>query len=165
MPLLVHTLQDSHKSTTVTCLCHLVGGMMAVGTSTGKIMVCSPTGVLSVHDIAPAGSSNQDTSLMGGHSPQLLPDTPTTPGSRSRSVSGAVHTALASPSSAAGTPKGRKSSIVPPWQDVLKEVGRASQQAAAGLYAVQAVVQRGRGFVAVGSLGDVYLFNPAGGRG
>lgn len=163
--LLVHTLQDSHKSTTITCLCHLVGGMLAVGTSTGKIMVCSTTGVLSVHDIAPAGSSSQDTSLSGAHTPHLYDDTPATPGSRSRSVSGAAHTALASPSSAAGTPKGRKSSLVPPWQEVLKEVGRASQPAAAGLYAVQAVVQRGRGFVAVGSQGDLYLFNPAGGRG
>lgn len=164
--LLVHMLQDSHKSTTITCVCHLVGGLLAVGTSTGKVMVCSTTGVLSVHDIAPAASSSQDMSLTGAHTPHLPNETPTTPGSRSRSVSGAAHTALASPSSAAGTPKGRKSSMVPPWQDVLKEVGRASQPAAAGLHAVQALVQRGRGFVAVGSLGDLYLFSPApGGRG
>lgn len=169
---LLHMLQDSHKAMTVTCLCHLVGGMLAVGTSSGRIMICSPTGVLSVHDIAPPSSIQESASLAGGAVPTAQADCSTPTGSKSRSVSGAAYSlsGLNSPSSAAGTPKSRKPSLIAPWQqDVVKEVGKFGQPAAAaGQYAVQAVVQRGRGFVAAGSMGDVYLFNPAataGGRG
>jgi hypothetical protein len=166
---LLHMPQDSHKATTVTCLCHLVGGMLAVGTSSGRIMICSPTGVLSVHDIAPPGSIQESASMAGGAVPTALAEASSPLGSRSRSVSGAAYSmsGLNSPSSAAGTPKSRKPSLIAPWQqDVVKEVGKVGQLAApAGLYAVQAVVQRGRGFVAAGSMGDVYLFNPAGTAG
>lgn len=152
--------QDSHKSTSVTCLCHLVGGMLAVGTNIGRIMICSANSVLSVHDISPAGSG-QGTSSAG--TPTAAEDTVSHSGSiRSRSLCGAV---LASgTSSPASSPKRGKPSLVAPWQEVLKDVSKGSQPAAAA-YAVQALVQCGRGFVAVGSVGDIYLFNPAGGRG
>lgn len=137
--------------------------MMAVGTNTGKIMVCSPTGVLSVLDISPAGSrqGTLNSAAGAGAADELTP----TAGSRSRSGSGAVHPM--SPSSAASpasTPKRGKSTIAAPWQDAPKEDSKVSTPAL-GLCAVQAVVQHGRGFVAAGSMGDVYLFAPGGGKG
>jgi hypothetical protein len=134
-----------------------------VGTSIGKIMICSPTGVLTMLDICPA-SSRQGTSS-GAAAPTSAPDDVfSQAGSRSSSVRGAVQAASPSGSS---SPKRGKSSVIVPWQEVLKDADRAST-AAAGAYAVQAVVQRGRGFVAAGSMGDVYLFSPlgtGGGRG
>jgi hypothetical protein len=144
----------------MTCLCHLVGGMLAVGTNIGRIMICSANSVLSVHDISPAGSG-QGTSSAG--TPTAAEDTVSHSGSsRSRSLSGAV---LASgTSSPASSPKRGKLSLVAPWQEVLKDVNKGSQPAA-GALAVQALVQCGRGFVAVGSVGDIYLFNPAGASG
>lgn len=153
-------VQDSHKSTSVTCLCHLVGGMLAVGTNIGRIMICSTNSVLSVHDISPAGSG-QGTSSAG--TPTEAEDTASHSGSsRSRSLSGAV--GASSMPSPASSPKRGKPSLVAPWQEVLKDVSKSSHPAA-GVYAVQALVQCGRGFVAVGSVGDIYLFNPAGAAG
>lgn len=151
-------LQDSHKSTTVTCLAHLVGGMMAVGTSVGTVVVCSGTAVLSSYDISPGAA--------GGASPAPDASNSLTGGSRTpRSVSGGV-TALLSlePASAASTPKGRsRNSVVPPWLASPKEAGKGSPAAAAvaGQHAVQAIVQRGRGFVVASSNGDIHLFDPA----
>jgi hypothetical protein len=139
--------------------------MMAVGTSIGKIMICSITGVLTMLDISPA-SSRQGTSSGAAVAGSAPDEVFSQAGNRSRSVSGAVQ-AAASPSSGSSSPKRGKSSIVAPWQEVLKDADKAST-AAAGAYAVQAVVQRGRGFVAAGSMGDVYLFSPlgtGGGRG
>lgn len=159
-------LQDSHKSPIITCLCHLVGGMICVGTSIGKIMICSSTGVLTMLDISPASSRQGTSSGAAAAAPLPAPDEVfSQAGSRSRSVSGAVQ--AASPTSGSSSPKRGKSTVVAPWQDVLKDADKVSA-AAVGAYAVQAVVQRGRGFVAAGSHGDVYLFSPpgtGGGRG
>jgi hypothetical protein len=136
---------------------------MAVGTNTGKIMVCCPTGVLSVLDISPASSRQ---GMPGGGTDAAAADelTPTA-GSRSRSGNGAVQSnSLSAAASPASTPKRGKSSIAAPWLDAPGDASKASTPAL-GQYAVQAVVQRGRGFVAAGSMGDVYLFAPGGGKG
>jgi hypothetical protein len=68
---------------------HLVGGMLAVGTDAGQVLVCGPAGLITSFDIA-------------------------------------------------------------------------TQHASAACIGVQALVQRGRGFVAAGSQGDVLLFEPPG---
>ena len=151
--------QDTHKSTTVTCLVHLVGGMLAVGTNTGKVMVCSATGLQAVHDLSPADSRQGTTA--GAMSPDPQDRSTSYSGGRGKSHSGAVQ--LSSPGSAAATPTRARSSIPAPWQDLPADTSKRAAQQVAGAYAVQALVQRGRGFVAAGSTGDVFLFEPASG--
>lgn len=125
---------------------------MAVGTNTGKVMICSAAGLLSVLDISPSGVSSAGPD----------PSTSSSAGSRAKSRSGGAVQA-SSGDSVASTPTRGRSSLLAPWQEGPADNSRGSQQAEV-LYAVQALVQRGRGFIAAGSMGDVYLIDPAGGN-
>lgn len=122
-------LQDHNGSIAITCIGYLVGGLLAIGTSTGRIMVHSEAGLVSSLDLnAPADQQGSKSCASSSSGTQQAPASP-----------GKV--AAAKPGSQAG----------------------ASQQASPHptcMHGVQALVQRGRGFVAAGSNWDVYLFDP-----
>jgi hypothetical protein len=114
----------------VTCIAYLVGGMLAVGTSTGRITVYSEAGLVASMDISTAADSQSSSSSSSGSNHQQH-------------------------SSASQTRAGRPSS----------QTGAAAAPRlphCAAVNGVQALVQRGRGFIAAGSMWDVYLFDPSG---
>jgi hypothetical protein len=123
-------LQDHSGSMAVTCIAYLVGGMLAVGTSTGRIMIYSEAGLVASMDISTAADSNSSTSSSSGSSQQQ--QSPATP-------------------SRAGRPSSQTGAAAAP---------RLPHSAAVN--GVQALMQRGRGFIAAGSMWDVYLFDPSG---
>ncbi|WIA33170.1 hypothetical protein OEZ86_006317 [Tetradesmus obliquus] len=118
---------DHSGSIAITCIAYLVGGMLAVGTSTGRIMVYSETGLVASMDISTAADSPANSS--SGSSQQQHG-----PASQARS-----------------RPSSQTGAVVAP---------RLPHSAAVN--GVQALVQRGRGFIAAGSMWDVYLFDPSG---
>jgi hypothetical protein len=113
----------------VTCIAYLVGGMLAVGTSTGRIMVYSEAGLVASMDISTAADSQSSSSSSGSNHQQHSPASP----------------------SRAGRPSSQTGAAAAP---------RLPHSAAVN--GVQALVQRGRGCIAAGSMWDVYLFDPSG---
>ncbi|KAF6260716.1 hypothetical protein COO60DRAFT_1637364 [Scenedesmus sp. NREL 46B-D3] len=128
---------DHSGSTAITCIAYLVGGMLAVGSSTGRIMVYSEAGLAASMDISTAGDSQHNSSSGS---------------SSSSSSSGSNHQqhSPASPSSV-GRQSSETGAAAAPWLP-----------RSAAVNGVQALVQRGRGFIAAGSMWDVYLFDPSG---
>lgn len=114
---------------------HLVGGLLAVGTNTGKVMVFSDVGIVSSLEISAADPDS------GRAAHQADPAAQQSPSAASR------------PSAVANSRQG---------MSLISGSGQAPRPAPASATrnAVQALVQRGRGFVAAGSNWDVYLFEP-----
>lgn len=121
----------------VTCLVHLVGGLLAVGTNSGKIMVFSDVGTVSTLDINHA----EPSSGQAAQQPEANIDAPQAP----------LRTNI--PSLVGSNRQG---------MSFMSVSGQAAGQALrlTARSAVQALVQRGRGFVAAGSNCDICLFEP-----
>lgn len=131
-------LQDHNGDAKVTCLVYLVGGLLAVGTSTGRITVYSEGGLVAQQDIssaAPLSSSGKQLS-----EPSTALQTPRT--SSRPSTIGAVKQGFN------------------PITSAVQATKSTSSAAAGEKNAVQALVQRGRGFVVAGSNFDVFFFDP-----
>eukprot|EP00878_Enallax_costatus_P010135 GHUV01010580.1.p1 GENE.GHUV01010580.1~~GHUV01010580.1.p1 ORF type:complete len:1050 (+),score=361.27 GHUV01010580.1:412-3561(+) len=129
-----HLMLDHNGDTKVTCITYLVGGLLAIGTNTGRILVYSEAGMVAQLDIsgAPLSSSGKQQS-----EPNTALQTPRTPNRPS----------------GIGSSKQGFNSVTTAVQ-ASKPVGSGDRNG------VQALVQRGRGFVVAGSKWDVYLFDP-----
>jgi hypothetical protein len=131
-------LQDAlgMPAESITCLVYLVGGSVAMGTSSGKIIVCCDAGPQCTVNINNSVFSTQGSFNCAGGGIAVLARQP--------------QDLAASPSP--GMMTNREGSI-PPGSS-------SSYPLQPAISGVQAMVQRGRGFIVAGSLADVYMFEP-----
>eukprot|EP00775_Hariotina_reticulata_P011301 gene11301-11451_t len=128
--LTLDALADEAES--ITCLVYLVGGSVVIGTSTGKAIVCCDAGPLCTLNINELlFSTSSSLNCAGG----------------GLHVFAKQQLDLAAPTGSGNMAAKQRSSLP----------GSSSSSAKSS---VQAMVQRGRGFMVAGSLGDVYMFEP-----